>query len=63
MSYLIDTCCISELAKPDPDENVVQWFSDHNELDLYLSVITLENYEKELKNYILPKENVGLIIG
>lgn len=46
MSYLIDTCCISELAKSEPDKNVVQWFSDHNELDLYLSVITFGELRK-----------------
>jgi predicted nucleic acid-binding protein len=49
MSYLIDTCCISELAKSEPDENVVQWFSDHNELDLYLSVITFGEIRKGIE--------------
>lgn len=49
MSYLIDTCCISELAKPDPDKNVIQWFSDHNELDLYLSVITFGELRKGIE--------------
>lgn len=49
MSYLIDTCCISELAKPNPDDKVVQWFSDHNELDLYLSVITFGELRKGIE--------------
>lgn len=49
MSYLIDTCCISELAKPTPDDNVVQWFSNHNELDLYLSVITIGELRKGIE--------------
>ncbi|MDZ7680476.1 MAG: type II toxin-antitoxin system VapC family toxin [Fodinibius sp.] len=49
MSYLIDTCCISELAKSNPDENVIQWFSDHNELDLYLSVITFGELRKGIE--------------
>lgn len=49
MSYLIDTCCISELAKQDPDENVIQWFSDRNELDLYLSVITFGEIRKSIE--------------
>lgn len=49
MSYLIDTCCISELSKPNPNKNVIQWFSDHNELDLYLSVITFGELRKGIE--------------
>lgn len=49
MSYLIDTCCISELSKSDPDKNVIQWFSDHNEIDLYLSVITFGELRKGIE--------------
>src|SRR5699024_11389075 len=49
MSYLIDTRCISELAKSDPNENVIQWFSDHNELDLYLSIITFGELRKGIE--------------
>lgn len=49
MSYLIDTCCISELAKQNPDENVIQWFFDHNELDMYLSVITFGELRKGIE--------------
>jgi predicted nucleic acid-binding protein len=46
MSYLIATNCISELVKSEPDENVVQWFLNQNELDLYLSVITFGELRK-----------------
>ncbi|WP_372638423.1 VapC toxin family PIN domain ribonuclease [Fodinibius sp.] len=49
MSYLIDTCCISELTKSKPDKNVIQWFSDHNEIDLYLSVITFGELRKGIE--------------
>ncbi len=49
MSYLIDANCISELTKSDPDKNVIQWFSDHNELDLYLSVITFGELRKGIE--------------
>jgi predicted nucleic acid-binding protein len=46
MSYLIDTNCISELVKSEPNENVIQWFNEQDELDLYLSVITLGELRK-----------------
>lgn len=49
MSYLIDTCCISELVKSDPDKNVIQWFSDQKEVDLYLSVITFGELRKGIE--------------
>jgi len=44
--YLLDTCVISELAKPEPDPGVVQWLSDADETGLYLSVLTLGELEK-----------------
>jgi predicted nucleic acid-binding protein len=49
MSYLIDTCCISELVKKKPNSNVVKWFSDHNELTMFLSVITFGELRKGIE--------------
>lgn len=49
MSYLLDTCCISELVKPQPNEKVVQWVSERSELDLYLSVITFGELRKGIE--------------
>ena len=49
MSYLIDTCCISELVKKKPDSNVVKWFADQDELSLYLSVITFGELRKGIE--------------
>lgn len=39
--YLIDTNCLSELTRVRPDENVVNWFTSHDESTMYLSVITV----------------------
>jgi len=49
MSYLIDTCCISELVKKKPDPNVVKWFTDQDELSMYLSVITFGELRKGIE--------------
>lgn len=46
MNYLLDTCVISELAKPEPDAGVAQWLEDADEMSLYLSVLTLGELEK-----------------
>jgi predicted nucleic acid-binding protein len=49
MSYLIDTCCISELVKKKPNPNVVKWFADQDELSMFLSVITFGELRKGIE--------------
>ena len=46
MTFLIDTCVISELVKPRPDENVVRWVDSVDERKLFLSVLTVGELEK-----------------
>jgi len=46
MSYLIDTCTLSELRRTKPDENVVRWFEETAPQGLYLSVLTLGEIRK-----------------
>lgn len=41
MSYLLDTCVISELIKPGPDAKVLDWFSRCDEELLYISCLTV----------------------
>ena len=49
MSYLIDTCCISELVKKKPNPNVLKWFADQDEISMYLSVITFGELRKGIE--------------
>ena len=46
MNFLLDTCAISELIKPAPNKNAVQWISGIEENRYYLSVLTLGEIEK-----------------
>lgn len=46
MTFMLDTCVISELVKPRPDENVVRWIDSVDERRLFLSVLTLGELEK-----------------
>ena len=46
MSYLIDTCALSELRRKKPDANVVAWFEARSQQGLYLSVLTLGEIRK-----------------
>ena len=62
MKYLLDTCVISELIKPQPDQNVVSWMQGQSENDLYLSVLTFGEIEKGIKRAtnITRKKNLQL---
>jgi predicted nucleic acid-binding protein len=46
MSYLLDTCAISEFTKRQPEPKMVQWLASADELSLYLSVITVGEIRK-----------------
>lgn len=46
MSYLIDTCALSELVSARPDENVISWFESTAQEGLYLSVLSLGEIRK-----------------
>ena len=50
MSYLIDTCALSELRRPKPDENVIRWFEETAQNGLYLSVLTLGEIRKGVES-------------
>ncbi|RZV38115.1 MAG: type II toxin-antitoxin system VapC family toxin [Candidatus Acidulodesulfobacterium acidiphilum] len=40
MGYLLDTCVISEIAKPKPNKDVILWLKENDEDNFYLSVLT-----------------------
>ena len=48
MRYLLDTCVISEFARPRPSASVTGWLADQREEDLYLSVLTLGEIQKDI---------------
>ena len=50
MSYLIDTCALSELRRPKPDQNVIRWFEKTAQNGLYLSVLTLGEIRKGVES-------------
>jgi hypothetical protein len=45
MNWLLDTCVVSELTKPEPDKTLVAWINSRSEDDLFLSVLTLGEIE------------------
>ena len=41
MKYLLDTCFLSELVKPAPEQAVLSWMSERIESDLFVSAMTM----------------------
>lgn len=46
MSWLLDTCALSEYVKRAPAQQVIVWLDEQDEASLYLSVITIGEIEK-----------------
>ena len=46
MSWLLDTCALSEYAKKSPATQVIAWLDEQDEVSIYLSVITIGEIEK-----------------
>jgi predicted nucleic acid-binding protein len=55
LNYLLDTCVISELVRPTPDENVVNWLNQTPDERLFLSVIAIGELRKGITR--LPDSN------
>jgi len=46
VSWLLDTCVLSEYVKKAPATQVIQWLDEQDETSLYLSVVSLGEIEK-----------------
>ena len=46
MSWLLDTCALSEYVRKAPAPQVIAWLDEQDETSLYLSVISLGEIEK-----------------
>ena len=58
--FLLDTNCISELVRPQPDPRVVEWMEAANEAMLYLSVLTIGEIRKGLAGLVQGKRRTHL---
>jgi predicted nucleic acid-binding protein len=48
VSYLLDTCLVSEFTRKRADAGVVQWLASEDEAAMYLSAVTVGELEKGL---------------
>jgi len=49
MKYLLDTCVISELVKIRPNKKVVDWITQNNEENFYVSSLTFGEIHKGIE--------------
>jgi predicted nucleic acid-binding protein len=46
MSFLLDTCVLSEIVKPEPNNGLVLWLSQQNANTLFISSLALGELQK-----------------
>jgi predicted nucleic acid-binding protein len=49
VSYLIDTCVVSELVRPKPEQCVVRWFEAIPQTSLFISALTSGEIRKGIE--------------
>jgi predicted nucleic acid-binding protein len=61
MSYLLDTCLISELVAKQPNQQVLDWLDAQAPETLYLSVITIGEIAKGISKLTASKRKESLL--
>ncbi len=60
MSHLLDTCVISELVRPGPNEGLLRWFSEQDEDRLFLSVLSIGELERGIEKLATSRRKTSL---
>ncbi len=60
MKYILDTCIISELAKPVPNKKVISWVTQNNEENFYVSTLTFGELHKGISKLPPSKRKENL---
>lgn len=62
MTYLLDTCVISEVTKPNPAVSVLDWLAGQEEIGLYLSVLTIGEIRKGIARLLDSRKKSALVL-
>jgi len=49
MKYLLDTCVISEIIRPEPSRKVIKWIKNEDESNFFISVLTIGELHKGIE--------------
>lgn len=61
MAYLLDTCLLSEIWKPSPNEGVATWLGGSSEGELFLSVLSIGELKKGIEKLADGKKKASLL--
>ncbi len=62
MSFIIDTCIVSELYKKAPEKNVLDWFQNCPEDQIYISSLTLGEIQYGIEMLPHSKKKNNLMV-
>ncbi len=62
MSYLLDTCVISELVKPLPNTSITDWLSSIPADRLFLSALTVGELKRGIARLPASKKQIKLLL-
>lgn len=61
MNYLLDTCLISELVKPSPNQGVIDWLNGQLEARIFLSVVTIGEIQAGISKLTESRRKIDLM--
>jgi predicted nucleic acid-binding protein len=61
VGYLLDTCLLSEIWRPKPNEGVLAFLGGSTEDDLFLSVLSLGELKKGIENLVAGRKKERLL--
>lgn len=60
MSYLLDTCVLSEFFKKQPNQHVIDWVEDESEPSQYISSLTVAELKKGITRLVRSRRKTEL---
>ncbi|MBN2718582.1 MAG: type II toxin-antitoxin system VapC family toxin [Deltaproteobacteria bacterium] len=62
MSFLLDTCVISEFVKPQPNPSVTSFIAGQDEAKLFLSAVTVGEIQRGIQKLPVGKKQAALLL-
>jgi len=60
MRFLLDTCVISEIIRPNPSSKVIKWIKNEDENKFFISVLTFGELHKCIEKLVESKRKEEL---
>ena len=60
MRFLLDTCVISEIIRPNPSSKVIEWIKNEDENNFFISVLTFGELHKGIEKLVESKRKEEL---